>query len=112
MTGDVYKDMVNVKKLESEPIELVSTYNVLDSRYTLMSNNTQEKLLTKDLQVFDSLLKRSLVTLANMKERGINFDTKLLAEFDTTYKAKVVDCKEDIDSCVAAIAKVREVMRV
>ena len=100
LTGDMYKkESVDTKSLESEPVEQVSTYNGLDARYTLMSHFKQETLLTKDLSMFDSLLKNSLITLANMKERGINFDTKLLGEFNTTYSAKVLECKDAIDSC-------------
>jgi uracil-DNA glycosylase family 4 len=78
LTGDNYKNMVNKKKVKSEPIAKVAIYNGLDARYTLHSSNVNYASMDKKLLAFENLLLRGAQVMAELKMRGVLVDKKVL----------------------------------
>jgi len=102
LTGLEYKDMVDTSDLENEPIELVSDYNNLDSRHTLMLYEHQKKTLDnledKKLINFNNFYTSCLEPLANLKDYGIRIDRELLENFYVDYTKSNEELLKTIDT--------------
>jgi len=100
--GDDYKNMVDTKNLEKEPLEKVAIYNALDSAYTFRLHNYQRPKINDKgkLRDFRNLLTDGIKVLVKLSERGVTIDTKLLKSFQIetertveTYSTSIMDTK-------------------
>jgi uracil-DNA glycosylase family 4 len=101
LTGDDYKGMVNTKRMSEEPIEKIGIYNPLDSRYTLLSYRTNIKKMDSGLREFNDLLTRGVVTMANLKERGVRIDQRLLNTLKDNAQDEVKELSDSLMLCKA-----------
>lgn len=103
LTGHEYKNMVTIEKLEDEPIEVVCDYNCWDVRYPLMSYRKQNFQLTGNLKTFNEFFRKSLVTLANYKYRGIQIDEKALTVVEEEFGTKMTNCRKTVEESRPAV---------
>jgi len=103
MTGHEYKDMIDVTKLDDEPLEKTCDYNCWDARYPIMSYKRQKSLLIGNLGKFNEFFRRGLITLANYKYRGIQIDEKALIDIEKDFRSEVEDCRKAVEESDAAI---------
>jgi len=105
MTGHIYKDMVDVTKLENESLEKVCDYNCWDSRYTLMSYYYQKSKLEEmgeNVIRFNNFFTRSLLVLGNFAHRGVPIDLVQLDKLDIEFNSGMDECKNLILNTNAA----------
>lgn len=98
LTGHEYKDEIDKENIINTPLNELCTYNALDSRYSLYIYNYQKKQLSFDPSVskFNDLFTRGLKTLANLKERGIRIDIKMMDTLYDEYGKEGEDCINEI----------------
>ena len=96
LTGQEYKGEVDRGNLVEESLQKLCTYNCLDSRHQINAYNYQAKILSEDrrLNDFNSLFTRGLKVLANLKERGIRIDVKMMETLNKEYGDEGVTCVE------------------
>lgn len=87
LTGHDYKGMINVKNLASEPIEKTCDYNGWDSRYTLLSYQSQSVILNDNPQLreFYDFYHQGAIELVSLREQGNKIDLKFLQELEDKY---------------------------
>lgn len=97
-TGAEYKEMVDKENLENEPLLKIMDYNCLDSRYTLLSYQNQNRDLGKNerLNEFFKMYQAPMVNLCRMSHRGIPIDLEMMSKFKEEYLEKEKDIKEII----------------
>ncbi len=103
LTGHAYKGMVKIDKLVDEPLETVCDYNCWDVRYPLMSYRKQNFMLDGNLGEFNEFFRKSLVTLANYKYRGIQIDEKALTAVEEEFGAKMTNCRKAVEESQPAV---------
>jgi len=96
MTGHEYKKMVDVANIENEDVEQVANYSSLDSRYTIMAFHKNSNALNNHTRKFNELITRCLPVLANLQERGVRIDMRLLNEFNKTYNKRLEERLRDV----------------
>lgn len=101
MTGHEYKDMVDVTNMINEPMEKVFHYNCWDARYTLMLYYKQVVLLPQEgkLEEFNSFLIRGFQGLINLRETGVDINTKVLDELEGMYSTEQKQRINEIQNC-------------
>lgn len=103
LTGHEYKSMVKIEKLDEEPLETVCDYNCWDVRYPLMSLHKQNFILDGNLEKFNEFFRKSLVTLANYKYRGIQIDEKALTAVEKEFGTKMTICRKIVEESAPAV---------
>lgn len=98
LTGHEYKKMVDVAKIEDEPVEKVCDYNCWDVRYSLMSYHRQKSQLGGRLEEFNKFFHKGLLTLANLKHRGIKIDQKQLGKIKDDFSSGMDECLRIVNS--------------
>jgi uracil-DNA glycosylase family 4 len=98
LNGHEYKNDVNKESIINTPLDDLCQYNTWDSRQTLCAYNYQKHQLSFDpkLTKFNNLFTRGLRTLANLKERGIRIDVKMMDTLYDEYGKEGDQCVEDI----------------
>jgi uracil-DNA glycosylase family 4 len=103
MTGHEYKHMIDVTKLDDEPLEKTCDYNCWDCRYPIMSYKRQKSLLPGNLGKFNEFFRKSLVTLANYKYRGIQIDEKALVAVEKDFGSEMEEYQRTVEESNAVI---------
>lgn len=111
LTGHEYKSMVRIEKLGDEPLDVVCNYNCWDVRYPLMSYRKQNFQLDGNLKTFNEFFRKSLVTLANYKHRGIQIDEKALTIVEKEFGTKMTNCRRIVEESKPAI-KYNEISKI
>ncbi len=100
LRGHEYKGSVNPESIENSSIDDLSNYSSWDSRYGIMACNSQLFQLKSDSKLFEfnDLFTRSLLTFANLRDRGIKIDRKALDELKSKFSKKLNECEESLRS--------------
>jgi uracil-DNA glycosylase family 4 len=98
MTGHEYKDVVDIKNAKDAPINDLCTRCGFDSRYTIMAYYNQIHQLKFDEKVsgFNRLFTESLLTLTNLKDRGIPIDKSVLNDLESSYTKESIEYENEI----------------
>ena len=96
--GDVYKNMVDVKRLEQTPLDLVAGYNCLDVRYLSKWYADQDTELTGGLRDAYDFFHRAIPHMITLKQRGIKVDDLGLISLGKTVDDEIAELEKGLEA--------------
>lgn len=96
--GTTYKTEVNRTNLDKESLDRVARYNYLDSKYTLLLKQEQDKESTESFEKAYALFHRALPIMADFTYCGVKVDKEWLEEFSKQIEGELVDIEKNRES--------------
>jgi len=81
-TGDSYKDLIDVKNIENEPLDKVTKYSGLDARFPILIHKKHRKIIEEEnLKSAYKFLLEGNKALSRLEQNGIKIDLEAYKKF-------------------------------